>query len=114
MTLYLHRLEGCAPRPLASYLKALGVLRLVSAQIDPEARGRWHRERFELITKLDREALERFFLTSYQPTPILSPWNGSQFKNARDKGIAPIESSLALRLKPFRLAIQEARASLAS
>ncbi len=30
-------LEGLKPRPLISYLKALGVLRLVAEQKDPEA-----------------------------------------------------------------------------
>lgn len=37
----LHRLDGCAPTPLAHYLKALGVLRLVAEQLDPQARGWW-------------------------------------------------------------------------
>ena len=39
-------LDGCAPFPLASYLKALGLLRLVAEQVDPQARGAWDRERF--------------------------------------------------------------------
>ncbi len=42
-------LDGCAPTPLASYLKALGVLRLLSSStnnfsgqaVDPRARGWW-------------------------------------------------------------------------
>jgi CRISPR-associated protein Csx17 len=36
-----HVLGGCRPVPLASYLKALGVLRLVSEQADPNAGGRF-------------------------------------------------------------------------
>jgi CRISPR-associated protein Csx17 len=71
------RLDGCRPTPLASYLKALGVLRLVAEQnADPEARGFWHGERFHLKTRLDRDALRRFFLEDYAPTPIIAPWNG--------------------------------------
>lgn len=34
-------LEGCASRPLAAYLKALGILRLVGEQADANARGAW-------------------------------------------------------------------------
>ncbi|MEO2088572.1 MAG: hypothetical protein ABGY75_03620 [Gemmataceae bacterium] len=36
------RLEGCTPEPLMGYLKALGVLRLLSEQLpDAAVRGWW-------------------------------------------------------------------------
>ena len=70
----IHRLDGCAPTPLAHYLKALGILRLVAEQADPSARGWWEGERFMLATKLDRGELESFFLERYQPTPLFNPW----------------------------------------
>ena len=76
MTLHLHHLTGCSPTPLANYLKALGILRLVAEQSDASARGWWQDEHFCLLTRLSREELESFFLTEYQPTPMLSPWNG--------------------------------------
>ena len=52
-------LDGCAPTPLASYLKALGILRLISSDAnhvsgraaDPKARGWWENERFHLRTE---------------------------------------------------------------
>ena len=69
-------LSGCAPVPLAHYLKALGILRLVAEQKDPSATGRWHHDQFVLESILDREALLKFFLEEYIPTPVLSPWNG--------------------------------------
>lgn len=77
-------LDGCAPTPLASYLKALGVLRLISSPenhvdgtaADADARGYWGGERFHLQTMLNREALLRFFLVEYAPSPIIAPWNG--------------------------------------
>lgn len=69
-------LTGCTPVPLASYLKALGILRLVAEQADANARGYWTNEHFVLVTKLNYESLTRFFLNTYHPTPILSPWNG--------------------------------------
>ena len=77
-------LHGCAPTPLASYLKALGVLRLVSSPAnhvsgeaaDPHARGWWENECFHLRTTLGRDALLHFFLHDYAPSPIIAPWNG--------------------------------------
>ena len=71
-----HVLGGCTPTPLAHYLKALGILRLVAEQKDSHAAGRWQGEQFILRTVLNREELERFFLGEYRPTPIISPWNG--------------------------------------
>jgi len=35
--MHIHDLNGCAPVPLAHYLKALGILRLVAEQADPGA-----------------------------------------------------------------------------
>lgn len=69
-------LSGCAPIPLASYLKALGVFRLVAEQKDKKARGCWRDETFVLDTALTKEDLVRFFLDDYRPSPIISPWNG--------------------------------------
>ncbi len=69
-------LAGCTPEPLMAYLKALGILRLVSEQKDPEARGWWKDDVFWLRSTLDKDALVRFFLDEYKPTPIVSPWNG--------------------------------------
>ena len=71
----VHKLNGCAPAPLAHYLKALGMLRLVAEQADPEARGWWEGERFLLATHLDEDELLGFFLERYEPTPLVAPWN---------------------------------------
>jgi len=70
------QLAGCRPEPLAHYLKALGILRLVSEQADSEVRGWWSDDVFWLRTKMTREEMEKFFLENYQPTPIVAPWNG--------------------------------------
>jgi CRISPR-associated protein Csx17 len=69
-------LGGCAPVPLANYMKALGVFRLVAEQADAEARGSWRNERFVLKTRLPQDELVQFFLNEYKPTPVISPWNG--------------------------------------
>lgn len=68
-------LDGCTPTPLVGYLKALGVLRLLSAKY-PDTRGFWRGDRFVLRTPLDRDSITRFFLEDYEPTPIISPWSG--------------------------------------
>lgn len=69
-------LEGCAPVPLAHYLKALGVVRLVSEQVDTGARCYWKDDQFHIVSTLSRSGLMRFFLEVYQPTPVVAPWNG--------------------------------------
>ena len=87
MTIYEHVLEGCAPVPLAGYLKALGVFRLVAEQEDENAHGFWHDERFVLRTRLTEDQLVRFFAKTYQPSPIISPWNGrAGFLEGDDEG----------------------------
>jgi CRISPR-associated protein Csx17 len=109
----VHNLGGCAPTPLAHYLKALGILRLVAEQADPQARGWWEGERFRLATVLDRDALEAFFLEQYQPTPLVSPWNkGSGFYYQNDPGLTPMESSRAARLNDVRSGIAASRSLL--
>jgi len=70
------RLPGCRTGALLDYLKGLGVLRLVAEQVDASARARWTDGSLHLRTLLDREALERYFLEAYAPTPIFNPWNG--------------------------------------
>lgn len=72
-------LEGCTPEPLMSYLKALGVFRLVSEQADRDATACWENDVFTLYTCLDRDALVKFFLEAYKPTPIVVPWSGGDF-----------------------------------
>jgi len=80
-------LKGCAPVPLAHYLKALGILRLVSEQVDPEARGYWKNDVFVLRTKMSKDELVDFFLNDYEPTPIVAPWNGrGGFLEGEEKG----------------------------
>lgn len=109
MTVHLHRLGGCAPTPLAFYLKALGVLRLVSEQEDANARGWWKDETFFLASeKLDRGALRSFLLESYSPTPMFNPWGarsgfyeGSSESGSRD-ALKRVMAATASRFDAFR------------
>lgn len=110
MAIYLHHLKGCSPTPLAHYLKAIGILRIVAEQKDPEVRGYWQNQHFCMISNLDAASLETFFLNEYSPTPWISPWNkGSGFYEVNDKGLAPLEASKADRFKEFRRGIGDAR-----
>ena len=111
MSIHLHVLTGCAPAPLAKYLKALGMLRLIGEHADALARGWWEDDRFCLLTKLTNDELEAFFLDRYEPTPIFNPWggrsgyySGSPEKTARNALVA-IEESTIDRLSKFREAI---------
>jgi CRISPR-associated protein Csx17 len=75
-------LSGCSPVPLAHYLKALGILRLVaeSAHGDAAATAHWSGNDFVLTSRFDREPLlSEFFLRDYQPTPLMVPWSGGDF-----------------------------------
>jgi CRISPR-associated protein Csx17 len=108
MTLHLHHLTGCAPIPLAHYLKAIGILRLIAQQKDPDVRGFWRDQHFCLLTRLDGAALEAFFLDDYAPTSIFNPWGarsgfypGSSEKTARER-LNTIEKSSTERLASFR------------
>ncbi|GIK15616.1 MAG: hypothetical protein BroJett003_05800 [Planctomycetota bacterium] len=122
-------LPGCTPEPLMAYLKALGILRLVAEQKDRAARGWWKNDVFWLRSpglfsgaqndKEKRDALVKFFLEEYKPTPLVAPWNaGSGFylkwdekKNAFKKrdateAVSKIESSTSDRFQRYREQIQ--------
>ena len=132
-------LHGCSPTPLASYLKALGVLRLLSSRTssvtdepaDPLARGWWEGERFHLRTALERDGLLDFFLHHYVPSPIIAPWNGgSGFypkdeksekkknekneKKKNEKNVVQLlrSEAVAKRFRPLSRAIQSASNTL--
>jgi CRISPR-associated protein Csx17 len=97
-------LAGCTPEPLMNYLKALGVLRLVSEQVDPEVRGCWRRNVFVLHSRLHRVELTTFFLNDYRPTPIVGPWAGGSgfFSKDNKKAVICISSSRSDRFRDFR------------
>ena len=116
-------LRGCAPTPLASYLKALAVLRLISSPAnhvsgeaaDPHARGWWKDEQFHLRTTLGRDGLVRFFLHDYAPSPIIAPWNGGSGyypKDNKDGFDQLAADDVAPRFENYSSAVQTARNAL--
>ena len=117
-------LAGCTPRPLASYLKALGVLRLVSSRTnnvsgeaaDPHARGWWKDDRFHVRTNLGFDGLERFLLHEYAPSPIVAPWNGGSGFYPKDNkdGFSPlVGNGVAERFRNLSVVIRCASRTIA-
>jgi len=106
-------LDGCTPTPLASYLKSLGVLRLLSAKY-PETRGFWRGERFVLRTPLDRAGIRQFFLYEYQPTPVMAPWNGGSgfYEKDNKTALEAIQESTDPRFSTYRSCLQIAERAL--
>lgn len=106
-------LYGCAPEPLIHYLKALGVLRLIAEQLDPQVRSAWRGDTFLLETSKTRDEISTFFLNEYCPTPIVAPWNGSSGFYPSDKKqrvlIETLCSTQSSRLNSYRQTIEAAR-----
>ena len=111
-------LPGCTVTPLASYLKALGVLRLVSSPsnhahgvaADAHARGWWESGRFHLSSSLGPEGLTRFLLDDYAPSAIIAPWNGGSGFYPKDnkEGFGPLTGAVAARFQTIASAIAAA------
>lgn len=136
MTINTIALSGCTPTPLAGYLKALGVLRLVASPsnnvtgnaADSEVRGFWESERFHLRTRLNIDMLIWFFLEDYVPSPLIGAWNGRagflededsersgaelirRFEESRATRFASIQESIArLRDEPLLVKYSQLR-----
>lgn len=115
------RLNGCTLEPLLGYLKAIGVLRVLGRQADPDIMGRWAGQALAITTNLSADDVMDFFLDAYEPTPIITPWNsGSGFapddatksKKAFDT-VELLAESTQPRLGPYRDSIAIARSLVA-
>ncbi len=109
----VHEIElaGCTPEPLMNYLKALGVLRLVSEQADPDAVGCWRNDYFVLRSTLSGDHLLDFLAREYSPTPIMGPWAGGSgfFGSDNRRAVDALYASDSKRLSAYRNAIGIAR-----
>jgi CRISPR-associated protein Csx17 len=110
-------LSGCAPVPLAHYLKALAILRIVaeSSSETSKTTASWEADQLRLNSRFDADALVGFFLNDYRPTAVLAPWNGGSgfFPKDNDEALSAIEKGEAKRLDPYRSGIAAARRELA-
>ena len=108
-------IPGCNTVPLDSYLKALGILRLLSEQA-PEAdtRGFWRNDSFVMETAWTKEQILDFFLNRYAPTPVIAPWNGGSGFYPKDQksGIDGICVSTTTRFAACRETIAVAKSVL--
>jgi CRISPR-associated protein Csx17 len=107
-------LTGCAPIPIAHYLKALGTLRLVAEQVDANVKALWRDDQLELQTDLTGDALVAFLAREYRPSPVLAPWNGGSgfYPKDNDQALVAIEGSEIERFAPYRRGIAAARGEL--
>ncbi|WP_304173240.1 type I-U CRISPR-associated protein Csx17 [Limnochorda pilosa] len=107
-------LAGCTPEPLHSYLKALGVFRIVGEQLDPDAEGWWQGGVFHLRSRFGADELVEALFTQYTPTPIVAPWNGGSgfFPKDKQEALQAIEGSDEPRLALYRETIARARSIL--
>ncbi len=118
----MHQLElpGLHPRPLASYLAALGLFKVIATQADPTVRASWAGDMFRLSAAIDQEMIQQFLLDSYSPTPLIAPWNGKNQggfapgDNGRaSKQISRIADSKDPRLARYRDVVLATRAIVA-
>ena len=89
----IHTCPGLGSRPLASYLAALGLARVVGEQADPQIRFGWSGEAFTIRTTVPD--LVEFLVTAYRPTPVVSPWNGASGFGEKDKSQLAVLQRLA-------------------
>ena len=117
--LYEIELKGCKAEPFISYLKSLGIHRLLSEQLYekekaknpnlPEIKSFWKDRKFHLNSPFSRERIIKFFLEEYEPTPIVSPWNGGSgfYEGDNTDGIDSILSSTHKRFELYRNVIRQ-------
>ena len=100
--------------PLSSYLKALGLLKVVNEQLDSGATGHWQNGRFALNCNASTAELVSFLAGSYRPSPAITPWNKDagffsgavpkkvqQLKGERFEELHRVAQAAARLLPPF-------------
>lgn len=109
--------SGVRSNRVVGYLKALGLLSIVSRQLDPDVRGAWNGRVFELHGNFGRVAIERFLLKQFVPAPVMSPWNGGSGFFPGDKAARAafdaIEGADDDRFDRFRIGLAACRSALA-
>lgn len=101
-------LRGLQPQPLATYLAALGLLRVCCEQLDPSIRGAWTSQGFALYGTTE-DAIVSFLASDYRPTPLVAPWaGGSGFAEGEDReALDAICASPDVRLESYRRVIEQ-------
>ncbi|MER6031875.1 type I-U CRISPR-associated protein Csx17 [Streptomyces sp. NPDC001851] len=108
-------LRGLRATTLGGYLSALGLLRILATQHDTTTGLRWADDLPVLTGASSIEELTAWLLGSYQPSPIVSPWNaGAGFAGngksvEAERALAQIEGSQDPRVAVLREAIAAGR-----
>lgn len=109
---------GLQPEPLAAYLGALGILRMLNSS-GHTVRGAFSPEGF-VLEGITRDALLDFVLTRWKPSIVLSPWNNASGFYASSKGkqaqeaLDQIVASKDPRFTEFGRTVTEVRALVSS
>ncbi len=77
------RLDGLRTTPLASYLAAIGLARVLAEQADTQLRLWWSDDVAHVDSCVDDIA--RWLVDAYRPTPVVSPWNEGSGYGRKDK-----------------------------
>lgn len=94
-------MDGCVPKEMLSYLKALGVLKAIAERADGDARGFWRDgDQWVVRSGLDKDGALDFFMNEYRPAPVMSPWN-------KDSGFYPSKSGKMPETPLDRIIIEE-------
>ena len=106
-------LSNCITEPFGNALKALGVIRLIGEQKDPDMKSYWKNGELVIETKafLSQQEIIEFFMKEYSPTPILAPWlNQSGFwAGFETPGMKAVMATEEKRFEPYRNNVEKIR-----
>lgn len=78
-----HRFVAARGRSLQRSLAALGLVRVLAEQRDPELRSRVEGD--DLLIDTSVPDIARWLVDEYRPRPVLSPWNGGSGFGEKDR-----------------------------
>ena len=111
------KLVSCNASTMASYLKSLGAFSTLAASRDSQMRASWDDSCMTLHLDTDKDPVkedivDRIYHT-YEPTPVVTPWNGGGgFMTGSDKAgkiLRSVEKSDHGQLRTYAATIQKTR-----
>ena len=84
-----HQLLGCMTAPMSSYLKSVGLIRILSKN-DSIVTAYW-KNSYHLVarTSMSKDDMLQYLLEEYEPSPIISPWSYNKYKKTK-KELEPL------------------------
>ena len=99
-------LKGCKPDIIMHNLKALGIFRIIAEQKDSTVLAWWTNDEFIIETELGQKELVEFLCNSYEPTPLIAPWNGGSGFDKNNDTTKRIRDSDNPRLAEYGRVVQ--------